>query len=471
MDTPAKAAVQTRARLRAAAAVVASLALLAAAANPARAAEPPSDSGFQLRDGDVVCFLGDGVTAAGGWTALVENYTLLRHPKRRVRFVNAALPGETAASALCRLERDVLPHKPTVLVLALGFNDIGRGARADAERRRVHIEAVKAIAALCESNDVRLHVCSPPPTAVDPAADAFLADMGADALRAARALGVRVIDVHASVARVARELQRARADAPPGSEIHALRIHADDGFHLEPLGELAMARAVLRGLGASPEVSRAVLRCKPLEVVESPNCRVQALVSMRDGHLEFDRLDAGLPLALGSGPAAAALARLVPFPDELARYELAVRGLPQQLPAEPRSTGRYEVLADGRRVGAWTADELARGVNLAQPPAEPRRHRPAWEARARALARLTDARAQLENERRDAWSDSDFGARGAQVDLEALAAARARIETLQRDVVRPRAIHFEIRPETEPETPTRPQPDTRAVAAKPRSNP
>ena len=46
---------------------------------------------FALRDGDTVVFLGDSITAARTYGKIVENYTLLRFPDRKVHFLNAGL--------------------------------------------------------------------------------------------------------------------------------------------------------------------------------------------------------------------------------------------------------------------------------------------------------------------------------------------------------------------------------------------
>ena len=62
---------------------------------------------FALRDGDTVAFIGDSITAARGYTKIVEHYTLMRFPERKIRFVNAGEGGDTAAKCLSRLERDV----------------------------------------------------------------------------------------------------------------------------------------------------------------------------------------------------------------------------------------------------------------------------------------------------------------------------------------------------------------------------
>lgn len=58
---------------------------------------------FAIRDKDTVVFLGDSITAARTYGKIIENYTLLRYPERRVRFVNAGWGGDTAAGGLGRI--------------------------------------------------------------------------------------------------------------------------------------------------------------------------------------------------------------------------------------------------------------------------------------------------------------------------------------------------------------------------------
>src|SRR4029077_5699237 len=86
---------------------------------------------FALPAGDTVVVPGDSLTAARTYGKIIENYTLLRYPDRKVRFVNAGAGGDTAAGGLARLERDVLVHKPTVVTVAYGINDIGWGTKVD----------------------------------------------------------------------------------------------------------------------------------------------------------------------------------------------------------------------------------------------------------------------------------------------------------------------------------------------------
>src|SRR5918997_367965 len=99
---------------------------------------PAQAEEFALRDGDTVVFLGDSITAARTYGKIVENYTLLRFPDRTVRYVNAGWGGDTAAGGLKRLDRDVFARGATVLIAAYGINDIGWGAKGDAEHKPIY---------------------------------------------------------------------------------------------------------------------------------------------------------------------------------------------------------------------------------------------------------------------------------------------------------------------------------------------
>ena len=86
---------------------------------------------FEIRDGDTVAFLGDSITAARTYSKLIESYSLLRFPDRRVHFINVGVGGDTAAGGLTRLERDVLfPATSLCWSSPYGINDIGWGLHA-----------------------------------------------------------------------------------------------------------------------------------------------------------------------------------------------------------------------------------------------------------------------------------------------------------------------------------------------------
>ncbi len=110
---------------------------------------------FLLHDGDTVVFLGDSITAARGYTKIIEHYSLMRFPDRRMQFYNAGKGGDTAQSSLQRLERDVFARDATVMIVALGVNDIGWGARADEEHKQRYLEGIKRLIQECHQRNIR----------------------------------------------------------------------------------------------------------------------------------------------------------------------------------------------------------------------------------------------------------------------------------------------------------------------------
>jgi len=73
--------------------------------------------------GDRIVWLGDSITAAYTYGRYIETFFLLRRPDLDLTFVNAGIGGHSAFDGLNRLDRDVLVHRPTVVVINFGMND------------------------------------------------------------------------------------------------------------------------------------------------------------------------------------------------------------------------------------------------------------------------------------------------------------------------------------------------------------
>lgn len=404
--------------------MLAALALLAASAS-AR----PAD--FALKDGDTVVFLGDSITAARTYGRIVEQYTLLRFPGRRVHFHNAGWGGDTAAGGLARMDRDVLPFNPTVLIVAYGINDIGWGTKADDAHKRAYLDGIRGIVEKAKARGCRVYVCSAAATAEAPdaAERGPLQAMCDDGMALARELGEHSIDVQRSMRAVQRRMIEATRDDDPKKERPSL--HVADGVHLNDEGQLAMAFAILEGLDAPTGVSSVAIDAAGPAVAKAEGCTV-ANVAGDAARLEFDRLDAGLPLNLGLF--GALRYRFSPVPDRLNRYMLTIRNLPD---------GDYSIAADGRALGKWPAAKLAEGVDLASATANGWEPGGPWEAAAWALADATEARSELGQvvpglayHLPDSPAIADLRARSREAD--------ARLEEVQRTLVAPRPFRFVV---------------------------
>lgn len=404
----------------------------------AATAAPAPD--FALHDGDTVIFLGDSITAAGLYGRYIENYTLLRFPDRKVRFINAGRGGDTAEGGLRRLERDVFEPGATVLTVAYGINDIGWGMKADDEHVRLHLDSIRAIVEQCQKHRVRVFICSAAITAEKPetAEKGILQQMGDQALAISRELGEGAIDVQ----RTMRGIQKRILDANLGvkNDKDKVTLHAQDGVHLNDLGQVAMAFAILKGLRAPAEVSSVSIDCQGPTLLHARGCKVDGL-SGGATRVEFTRLDEGYPL--NWEPLWPFISyRWIPIPEELNQYLLTVRGLP---------TGRYEILADDRSLGSFPREDLERGVNLCSATADGWQPGGPWDAQAGLLKSATAARWELFLAQRGA---SNFLTASPNLPAlrDQLDRTMSELVSLQRLIVRPTPIRFMVRPAS-PEQP------------------
>jgi lysophospholipase L1-like esterase len=81
-----------------------------------------------LHDGDRVVFYGDSITEQANYTLPVETFVSTRCPDLNVTFSNSGWSGDRAwggegGTLEERLQRDVIPHRPTVVTVMLGMND------------------------------------------------------------------------------------------------------------------------------------------------------------------------------------------------------------------------------------------------------------------------------------------------------------------------------------------------------------
>jgi lysophospholipase L1-like esterase len=403
--------------------------IIVAAESPAGAEE------FALRDGDTVVFLGDSITAARAYGKLIENYTLLRFPERKIRFINAGRGGDTAAGGLARLDADVFAHRATVLTVAYGVNDIGWGLKADDEHKQTYLHAIRGIVERCKAQNVRVFICSAAVTGADPGKSErdFLQTMCDEGMALSRELGAGAIDVQRTMRAIQRRIWKFNEGIADSAKKESL--HAADGVHLNDLGQLAMGYAILKGLGAPAEVSSATIDAAVPKATASAACQITN-VKNSAGTVEFDRLDERLPL--NQGPLWGLQFRFVPIPDELNRYLVTVQNL---------APGKYELLADGRGLGTFGDDQLSKGLNISSATADGWIPGGPWDAQATVLKRLTDARDELAVSQ---LFERAFDAQNpaGQTQGASAKAINEQLEELQRATARPRRYHFVIRPAT-----------------------
>jgi len=388
---------------------------------------------FAIHDKDTVVFLGDSITAARTYGKIIENYTLLRFPDRKVHFINAGWGGETAAGAVKRLDSAVFDRGATLVTVAYGINDIGWGGKADDAHRKLYLDSIREIVNQCKIHHVRVFICSAAATASDPdkSADDFLQKMCDEGMKISRDAGEGSIDVLRTMRQCQHRMKASNdRQADPKKK---QSMHFEDGIHLNDLGHTAMAYAILKGLGAPRDVSTATIDAAEAKATSATGCSIDN-ISGSPSAIEFDRLDDGLPFNQGL------FFNLhyfcIPLPDEMNRYMLTVANL---------KPGKYDLTANGRGLGSFTADQLTAGVNIASATDDAWQPGGPWAAQGWALNFLTDARNDAVSVEKLKNEYLTTNPNTPEI-LEQVAAINERLEVAQRAVAMPVVYHFIVRP-------------------------
>ncbi len=321
---------------------------------------------FEPQDQETVLFVGDSITHAGHYHALLATVCTLRHPERRVRWVNCGISGDTAGGALQRFDYDIAPHHPTQAFVLFGMNDGNRGlydraqasaagnAAARAAAISQHVANMAALVARLQAIGTRRVILLSPTVydqytrlagSTEPCGyDDALAVMGAAAAELAARTGAQFVDLHAAFLSALRE------------EIAATPLTAfirEDRVHPEPVGHLLMAASLLEALGVPAGVGETVIGASG-EVTRT-RAEISA-VHAAGGRLAWTVRAGGLPCAAPAAAWDVAPAALRSRWRHLNRDLLAVPGL---------TPGTYALTVDGRPVVTVTAAEWATGLDLA----------------------------------------------------------------------------------------------------------
>jgi lysophospholipase L1-like esterase len=323
---------------------------------------------FHLQANDRVVFYGDSITEQQLYTLYVEVFVRTRFPKLDVLFFNRGWGGDTCSGSLDlgglieeRAKRDLAQLEPSVVTVMLGMNDGGytphmpeTEAKFAAEYERMLKNVLRAAPnarfTLIRTSPWDQYTCDPcgqyPDAPFPPAGynDALL-EYGKVVEKAAEFYKLNYVDFNLPMVEVmkrgaVRDVALARQIVP-------------DWIHPGPPGHLIMAGELLKSWDAPDLVSSVKLDASSGEVVDT----IEAAVSDFDS-LSWTQLDDALPFcASDTDPAIDFVLEIYDFQDQLNRQDLEVTNL---------DSGTYELLIDESRVGLFSAEKLARGINLAE---------------------------------------------------------------------------------------------------------
>ncbi len=208
------------------------------------------DSRILIQNGQKVAFLGDSITAGGwgspgGYVRLVidglvkEGVTVTPIP--------AGVGGHKSTDMLARLDNDVLTKKPDWMFLSCGVNDVWHGANG------VPLDAYKAnitsIVDRAKAQSVTVIILTATPIGEDDNDNNRKLAAYNDFLRElASQRKLPLADLNAAFQGILKPL------APSNSS----RVLTSDGVHMNPEGNVTMAKECLRAVGVSAEKIKSI---------------------------------------------------------------------------------------------------------------------------------------------------------------------------------------------------------------------
>ncbi len=237
----------------------------------------PSRTNAVLAAGDrpvKIIGFGDSITGVyyhtGGrraWPEMLGVALRRIHPDAQVEVINAGVSGGKTSSALDRIDRDVLAHRPDLVVVMFGMNDVAAHPPDVYEANlRAIIEKVRAIGSeviLCTPNAINQGDERRPL--------AKLGEYAGIVLRLGEELGIPVVDFHARFGAIQTEAPRRwitiMSDAihpnMRGHELFAERI-------AQAITGREVSLADVGPLSGLPHVQAALEQGKPLRIVAPP---------------------------------------------------------------------------------------------------------------------------------------------------------------------------------------------------------
>jgi lysophospholipase L1-like esterase len=413
-------------------ALVAAVGLLTCAGAFAQQSAVPT---FALKAGDKVVFYGDSITAQRLYTRFVEDFIVSRYPQMRVELYSGGVSGDTvegghAGNMETRLKRDVLPRHPDVVTIMLGMND-GRYTTKFDKNFQAYKSGYRRLVDDLKSDlpGVRLTLVRPSPydeMAHPPAISGYnevMVRYGDFVSQLGKKEDVPVVNFN-----------QAMTDA-----LHAgIRIDPrmagsllPDRIHPSPFGHWIMAAALVRGWKISPIVSGTVIDAARTEVTSQQNTAVSGLTETGN-EVRWTQLDGALPLPLELN-------------DSMTQYLLEISDIgsldQQMLRVNGLSAPSYSLEIDGQKIGLFSRQELANGVNLAL-------YQTPMEQQAKSIDWTADDRAKLSGTRFNLLTEAG-NIPSRQAGIEALDALDRRMIDAEYENAKPKPHIFTLTPEAQ----------------------
>ena len=317
-----------------------------------------------FKAGDRVCFVGNSITAGGGFHHNISLYYTTRFPNQPLTFINCGVPGDQCYNVLKRMNSDILLHHPTYAVIKLGMNDVMRkyyGSiptnNVDTLRLRenainVYKEKFDSIIHIFLSKNIKVILQKPTiydQTAIIKKENNFGVN---DALKVcadyiqtlADKYQLPVVDYWTILNKINTDLQKKEASAT---------IIGQDRVHPGAEGHLIMAYQFLKTTNSPKYVAQIIIDNNTKRSNQlSTNCTLKN-VEVKKGGFQFKVKENALPFPISDDQKQGL--ELVYFIDDLSVEQLVVNHC---------TANKYELTIDDSIIGFFSAAELSKGINL-----------------------------------------------------------------------------------------------------------
>ena len=323
-----------------------------------------------FKEGERAVFLGNSITDGGHYHSYIWLYYMTRFPNMPLRILNGGIGGDTAYDMNKRLDGDIFPMKPSVLMVTFGMNDSGYfeyngdnpkefGEQKYQESIKNYQQMEKRFKDLPDTRivmvgtspyDETVHLKENVPFKTK---NETIKRIVENQKESAAKKNREFTDLNAPM--VALNQQNQQKDP-------AFTLCGSDRIHPDNDGHMVMAYLFLKAQGfVGKEVAEMEINANKKQAVKAENCTISN-IKKNGKDLSFDYLAEALPYPLdtiargwGQKKGQAEATKVIPFMDEMNREVLKVTGL----------KGDYKLLIDEEEIGIWSGDDLAKGINLA----------------------------------------------------------------------------------------------------------
>jgi lysophospholipase L1-like esterase len=328
----------------------------------AQTATPMATSDFAVHDGDRVVLYGDSITDQRLYSTFVEEYVLTRFPAWKVQWTQSGVGGDKVSGGAegpidLRIQRDILPYKPTLVTIMLGMND-GYYRPPNPAVQKTYQDGYRSMVdtILNGAPGVKLTLLGPSPyddithptEHINEVMQAYSEFDRNEAGRTRQSF----VDLNAPVVEALQKVKATHSDL--ASRLIPDRVHPGEGVHW------VMAATILKAWHAPSLVSSVTVDAHEAKATDVQNASVTDVKrEKKTDELQWTEIENALPLPLpltATDPVSNAALEAGNV-EALDQETLIITGL---------AAGSYALTIDDQPVANFTADALQRGINLAR---------------------------------------------------------------------------------------------------------